>query len=107
MRGQVPEVLPGQHSTSGGSSDSAAKAWQANPAAAPSCDAGDDGDAGGEVTEHLTESLRIWLERIRRLAISAYMSGTVLPAGGSGAGRRQPGLPVSPLDGRLSARCQR
>ena len=37
MRGQVPDDLAGQNSTSGGSSDSAAKAWHAKPAGSPSC----------------------------------------------------------------------
>jgi len=37
MRGQVPDDLAGQKSTSGGSSDSAVNAWHANPAGSPSC----------------------------------------------------------------------
>src|ERR1700749_205481 len=32
ITGQVAEVRPGQNSTSGGARDSAANAWQANPA---------------------------------------------------------------------------
>jgi hypothetical protein len=35
MAGQVLDVLAGQNSTSGGVSDSAANAWQANPAGRP------------------------------------------------------------------------
>src|SRR5208282_3179201 len=36
IRGQVVDVSAGQNTTSGGSSDKAANAWQANPTGSPS-----------------------------------------------------------------------
>ena len=48
----------GQNSTSGGASDSAAKAWQANPAGPADRARGDDRDAGAEVAEDLPEHCR-------------------------------------------------
>ena len=59
ITGQVAEVRLGQNSTSGGASDSAANAWQANPAGPSGAGRRDDRDAGAEVAEDLPELGRV------------------------------------------------
>ena len=55
MRGQLVELRAGARMTIGGSSESAANDWQVKPDGQPVLERRDDGDAGGEVAEHLAE----------------------------------------------------
>ncbi len=55
MACQARDTLVGQNSTSGGSSDSAAKDWQANPIGTSVVHRGDHGDTGAELPEHIPE----------------------------------------------------